>query len=58
MKTYVAEIKEIGNPTILRPSLCCEGMTKDHLIKFWGLNLPDVQWFRLYEIVDGRLVEM
>ncbi len=58
MKTYVAEIKEVGNPTILHPSITCDGMTKDNLIKFWGLNLPDVEWYRIYIIIDGEEVEL
>ena len=58
MKTYIAEIKEVGNPTILTPIITCDGMTKEELIEFWGLNGPDVDWFRLYEIVDGNRVEL
>jgi hypothetical protein len=58
MTTYIAEIKEIDNPTILTPSLTCKGMTVEGLIKFWGLNEPEVKWFRLYEIVDGQKVEL
>ncbi len=58
MITYIAEIKEVGNPTVLTPSLTCEGMTVEGLIKFWGLNEPDVEWYRLYEIVDGQRVEL
>ena len=45
MKTYIAEIKEVGNPTILTPIITCDGMTKEELIEFWGLNGPDVDWF-------------
>lgn len=56
MKTYLAEIKEVGKPTLLTPSITCDGMTKERLIEFWGLNEPDVEWFRLYEIVDGDRV--
>jgi hypothetical protein len=58
MYTYLAEIKEIDNPTILTPTLICDGMTVEGLIKFWGLNEKDVEWFRLYEIVDGQKVEL
>ena len=58
MYNYLAEIKEIDNPTILTPSITCEGMTVEGLVKFWGLDEDDVEWFRLYEIVDGQKVEL
>ena len=58
MKTYITEIKEVGNPTILTPTITCDGMTKEELIEFWGLTKQDVEWFRLYEIVDGNRVEL
>ena len=58
MKTYITEIKEVGNPAVLTPSVTCDGMTKEGLIEFWGLTEPDVEWFRLYEIVDGNRVEL
>ena len=58
MYTYIAEIKEVGNPTILTPSLTCEGMTVEGLISFWGLDEPDVEWYKLYQIVDGQKVEL
>ena len=48
MITYLAEIKEVGNPTILTPTITYDRMTKEELIKFWGLTEPDVEWFRLY----------
>ena len=58
MYTYIAEIKEVGNPTILTPSLTCEGMTVEGLISFWGLDEPDVEWYKLYQIVDCQKVEL
>ena len=58
MKKYIAEIKEVGNPSILTPSLTCDGMSVEGLIKFWGLNEPDVEWYRLYQIVDDKKVEL
>ncbi len=48
MITYLAEIKEAGNPTVLTPSITCDGMTKEELIEFWGLNGPDVDWLKHY----------
>ena len=57
MKTYIAEIKEVGETTVLTPYITCDVMDKEELIDFWGLNEPDVEWYRLYEIVDGNRVE-
>ena len=58
MYTYLAEIKEVGNPTILTPSLTCDGMTVEGLVKFWGLDEPDVEWYRLYQLISGAIVEL
>lgn len=58
MKTYIAEIKEVGNPSVLTPSITCEGMTVEGLISFWGLDEQDVEWYRLFQIVDGQKVEL
>ena len=45
MKTYIAEIKEVGKTTVLTPSITCDVMDKEDLIEFWGLNEPDVEWY-------------
>lgn len=58
MCRYIAEIKEVGNQTILTPSLICDRMTVEGLVRFWGLNESDVEWYRLYQIVDGKKVEL
>ena len=58
MNTYLAEIKEVGKPSVLTTSITCDGMTKEELIEFWGLTGHDVEWFRLYEIVNGHRVEL
>ena len=58
MKTYLAEIKEVRNPTILTPTITSDGMTKEELIGFWGLDGPDVDWFRLYELIYVHKVEL
>ena len=57
MKTYIAEIKEVGKTTVLTTSITCDVMDKEDLIEFWGLNEPDVEWYRLYKNVDGNRVE-
>ena len=58
MNTYIAKIKEVKSPSVLSPSLTCEEKTRDELVKFWGLNEPDVEWFRLYRVEDGGIVEI
>ncbi len=58
----MAEIKEVGNPSVLTPTLSIPlsyyEMSRDDLVKFWGLDKPDVEWFRIYKIVDGQKVEL
>ena len=59
MKTYIAKIKEVGNPTVLSSSIItCDGMTVEELVKFWGLDEEDVEWYRLYQLICGELVEL
>lgn len=57
---YIAEIKEVGNPSVLTPSLSlsCYDVPKEKLVKFWELDEPDVEWYKLYKIVDGQMVEL
>ena len=56
---YTAEIKEVGRDQILTPSLnCYDNKTKEQLVAFWGLKDPDVEWYRLYEVIDGKKVEL
>lgn len=50
MATYSAEIKEVMNDTILKPSYSGREKSKEELIEFWGLREPDIEWFRVYEI--------
>jgi hypothetical protein len=47
---YQAEVKEVFNDTLLKPSYSGKKMTKDDLVKFWGLNEPDIEWYNLYEV--------
>ena len=56
---YTAEIKEVGRDHILKPSLhCSDRKTKEQVVAFWGLNEIDVEWYRLYEVIDGKKVEL
>ena len=58
MKTYLAEIKEVRNPTILTPTITSDGRAREELIGFWGLDGPDVDWCRLYELIEVHKVEL
>lgn len=56
MITWKATIKERGNEKLLTPMYCVpeDGMhdyiDEDFLIDFWGLNEPDVEWYKLEKI--------
>ena len=59
MVHYEAEIKEVMNETILKPSYHGENMTRKELIKFWCLDEPDIEWFVLYEVnKDGKRIKI
>ena len=60
METWQATIKEKGNPNLLTPVyMVCdmfgfisddknrEEMTKSFLVRFWGLDNPEVEWYKL-----------
>lgn len=56
MKTYNLRIKERGNAHILTPSYSTseemtESVARNFLINFYGLNMPDIEW---YEIIFPR----
>ena len=55
---YMAEIKEVGKPNVLTPSLIGEKKTKAELIEFWGLQKPDVEWYSLYQIINNIKIEI
>ena len=55
---YMAEIKEVGKPNVLTPSLIGEKKTRAELIEFWGLQEPDVEWYRLYQIINNIKIEI
>lgn len=63
MNTWQATIKEKGNEHILTPIYMVNNMfnhiadekqreyeTRKFLVNFWGLNNPDVEWFKLEKI--------
>lgn len=48
MKYFEATIKEKGHDSILTSSYCGD-VDKEFLVKFWGLNNDDVEWYELIE---------
>ena len=48
---FEARIKEVGNDHILTPSYsgCVD---KAFLIKFWGLDAPDIEWYEINEVTN------
>lgn len=51
MKHWEARIKEKNNHHILTPSYY-GNVNKEFLIKFWGLNEYDIEWYELNLIKD------
>lgn len=63
METWKATIKERGNEHLLTPEYCFGNQfdhikderqrkyeIRKHLKKFWGLENPDVEWYKLERI--------
>lgn len=48
MKTWEITIKEVGNPHLLHPSYTGD-VDRDFIIEFFGLNEPDVEWYKIEE---------
>lgn len=51
MKHWEARIKERCNPHIVTPSYYGD-VDREYLIKFWGLNEPDIEWYELKLVED------
>lgn len=52
MIKWTATIKEKGNDHILTPSYTVSDedgryLDKDFFINFWGLDNPDIEWYKL-----------
>lgn len=65
METWKATIKEKDNDKLVTPSYMLanmfdhikDEMQKEHeirkfLVGFWGLNKPDVEWYKLEKVED------
>lgn len=50
--------KEVGRSSMLTSSIQGEEKTKDELIAFWGLDGSDVKWYKLYEVIEGKEIEI
>lgn len=48
-KRYKVTIKEVGNTHLLTPELYGY-YDRDYVIKFFGLNNKDVEWYEIEEI--------
>ena len=50
--TWQAKIKEVGRSGMLTPTYTGDDseVTREYLIKFWGLNEPDVETYELENI--------
>lgn len=48
MTTWNITIKEVGNPNTLHPSYTGD-VDEKFLINFFGLNEPDVEWYKIEE---------
>lgn len=48
-RRYVVTIKEKENGNVLRPEYS-GNVDEDFLIDFFGLNNPDVEWYKIEEI--------
>ena len=51
--SYELEIKEFGNPNILRSSYIGKVDIK-YLIEFYGLNESDVAWYKIYGVKNDN----
>ena len=49
MKTFKATIKEKGNDSLLHPTYTGD-VDEEYLVKFWGLDNDDVEWYKIEEI--------
>lgn len=48
--TYEIEIKEKENPCLLHTSYSGQEMTEQELVEFFGLDRPDVEWYKIREV--------
>lgn len=55
---YIVKIKEVGHPGVLISSIQGQEKTKEELVAFYGLNEPDVEWYEIYQEIDGKEVKL
>ena len=49
MKVWKVRIKEVGTDNVLTPCLVGD-FDRDYVIRWFGLDLPDVEWYELTEV--------
>lgn len=55
MKHWKCTIKEKGNDRLLTPEyLGDDYVDESFCVKWWGLNNPDIEWYRLEEVKDDE----
>lgn len=58
MAKYIMKCKEVGREYLLTSSLLGEEKTKKEIIAFYGLDEPDIEWYKIYQEIDGKEVEL
>lgn len=47
---YIIKFKEVGKQNVLQTSYSGKEVTEEYLIEFFGLNNPDVEWYKIEKI--------
>ena len=53
MKHWQLTVKEKGNDSLLHPSYI-GNVDEEYLVKFFGLDKPDVEWYKIEEVKHDR----
>lgn len=57
METWKATIKEVGSERLLTPTYTGENVTKKFLVDFFGLENPDVEWYKIERVEENENTE-
>lgn len=57
METWAATIKEVSSEHLLTPTYTGENVTKKFLVDFWGLENPDVEWYKIERVEENENTE-
>lgn len=63
MRLFKARIKEKGGHCVYPEYMADDDFWRWHdprafLVNFWGLNEPDVEFYALFEVIDGKEVRI